>query len=89
MSELHKSNFELGEYLTISSTVKITYGSDALTYTDYNDLIYVYYSKTYIDFHDDGSVINNDKVIYIGNTFDTVIERLNKILRMKKIKRLI
>ena len=88
MSELPKSNLTLEQYIKISDTVKKVYGDVALTYTDYGDLIYVYFTK--IDFHDDDStVINNDKVIYIGKTFEQVIERLRKTLRNKKLKRII
>lgn len=84
------SKFSLEQYNTMSNMVKKVYGDNAMTYTDYDDLVYIYFDETYLDFHEsDFSVINNDKVIFIGKKFHEIIKKLEKILIKKKLDRLI
>jgi len=82
-------NYSLDDFLDLTLIARKIYGEDSHIYIDYNDGVFVFFNDTYLDFHDDNTVINNDKVIFIGIKFDNSMKKLIKILRYKKLKRLI
>jgi len=77
------------EFNIIFNKVQKIYGYDALIYTDVDFNTYIYFLKTFIDFNKDNSIINNEKVIFVGKKYDDILKKLDNILRIEKLKRLL
>ena len=85
---MNENNISIIEFNYIFNRVRKIYGETSLIYTDTDNNIFLYYLLSGINVNNDGSVINDKNVTFIGREYIKINHFLDKVIRIKKLLRI-